>query len=119
MIEAELLAHLKDNVSLVSSRVFPNQMEQNTVKPAMVYRVAFESDDVSLSGEACLESGSLMEWEVFIFSNEYLENKTVKNEVKQALYSFGHGIHDVVMVGDGYDEESELYVQELNFKTKG
>lgn len=114
MIETELYEHLKTNVPLVEARVFANVMHQDTQKPAMVYTVNFEKSDPSLDGDC---DDVTIDWQIHIYGEEYLSNKLVKNEVKVALKSFNYDVQDVV-VQDGFDTESELYVQIINFKTK-
>jgi len=113
MIEQALYEHLKANVPLVTGRVFANVMHQNTDKPAMVYTVVSERDITSLGGD-CNDVN--IEWQVHVYAEEYLENKLVKNEVKAALKTFEPWVRDIV-VSDGFDEQSELYVQVITFHT--
>lgn len=113
MIEVSLYEHLKANVTSVNERVFANVMHQNTEKPAMVYTVTEERPNVSLSTE-CL--GADMEWVLHIYAEKYTENKTVKNEVVAALKTFEPRAKDI-RVSDGFDEQSELYIQVIQFKT--
>lgn len=116
MIEVEIYEHLKANVPLVGERVFANIMHQDTLKPAMVYTVISESSDTPLSAD-CTDEDVTIAWQIHICGEKYHDNKLVKNEVKAALKSFGHGMQDIV-VEDGFDTESELYIQIVNFITK-
>lgn len=113
MIEVSLYEHLKSNVSLVEERIFANVMHQDTPKPAMVYTVTEERPHVSLSPE-CL--GSEVDWVIHIYAEKYIDNKNVKNEVVAALKTFDPRAKEI-KVSDGFDEESELYVQVIQFKT--
>ena len=114
MIETDLYEHLKASVPLVNERVYANVLRQDVDKPAMVYTVVSERSTPSL-GLECEEV--VIDWQIHIYGDAYHANKLVKNEVKAALKSFSHHVLDVV-VQDGFDEDEELYVQIVNFKTK-
>jgi hypothetical protein len=116
MIEQDLYEHLKASVPLVGGRVFANVLHQDTIKPAMVYTVISEKSDDSLLMH-CADADVTIDWQIHIYGDAYLANKLVKNEVKSALKSFAHHVEDVV-VQDGFDQETELYVQIVNFITK-
>lgn len=113
MIETLLYEHLKTSVPLVGGRVFANIMHQDTAKPALVYLVTSERPHMSLSPE-CL--GSEMEWVIYSYAEAYTQNKEIKNEVIAALKSFSPRAKEI-QVSDGFDEESELFVQVIKFKT--
>lgn len=113
MIEDAIYEHLKNNVPLVAGRVFANVLHQSTVKPALVYTVISEKYESSLGGEC---KKPVMDWQIHIYGEKYRDNKLVKNEVKDALdaLTYVKNFH----AQDGFDEESELFVQVINFTTK-
>ena len=114
MIEIDLLNHLGENVSSVNGRVFANIMHQNTQKPALVYTVTRE--EIS-GGIKCVDSNKRdRDWVIYIYSDRYIEAKEIKNEVADALRSFQHVVKNII-AEDGFDEEAELFVQIITFKT--
>ena len=114
MIEQDLYAHLVAQVPTVEGRVFANIMAQDTPKPALVYTVLTETP--ARLSSACDDARNGREWMIHIYHTEYMANKTVKTEVTAALRSFATAVHGIV-IEDGFDEESELFVQIIQFKT--
>jgi len=112
IIEERLYNHLVANVPSLSGRVFANIMHQDTAKPAMVYTV---NEELTRQEFSCSEIET--SWVLELYHHEYLSNKEIKNEVKQAVASFPEFVGDIA-VEDGYDTDSELYVQIIQFKTK-
>ena len=114
MIEQELFNHLVVNVPSVSGMVFANILHHDTEKPALVYNVMQETSVKSFS---CGYDDVDTEWVIHLYHTEYLKNKEIKNEVKDAIASFPNTVGDIT-VEDGFDEESELFVQIIQFSTK-
>lgn len=115
MIEIDLLNHLKANVPSVSQRVFANVFHQNTEKPALIYTVLSEQIAPSLGG-GCTDKINHREWVIHSYAEGYAENKEIKNEVIAALKSFDPIVSGIT-VEDGFDEQSELFVQIITFQT--
>jgi hypothetical protein len=117
MIESELYEHIRSSVPLVGGRVYANIMAQDTQKPALVYTVIKE--DVRTGVVSCASddgSRNRREWMIHTYHESYSANKEVKEEVVAALRSFGHAVFDI-SIEDGFDEETELYVQLIKFYT--
>ena len=112
MIEADLFSYLETNVASVNGRVYPLVMPQDCKKPALVYTVVNDGDEQSLSG--CVVS-SQTRFQVDVYAEAYLESVTVKNEVKEALYLFGHYPVDL-NTRDAFEHEEELFRQIVDFK---
>lgn len=111
MTEAELYSHLKTNVASVSERVYPLIMPQDCEKPALVYTVISDIDNQGLEG--CVSSNN-MRFQVDVYATSYLEAKTIKNEVKAALYTFELYPMELNST-DGFEEEQELFRQIIDF----
>jgi hypothetical protein len=113
MIEQELVAHIKDNVPSLSGRFFAKMMPQNSLKPAVVYSVINDSDIETLG---CV-IGSDVRFQLDIYAESYAEVKLIKEEVKQALYSFKYKPFNLSSMDD-YEDETKLYREMLDFKIK-
>jgi len=111
MTEADLYSHLSGNVASVSGRVYPNIMPQDCQKPALVYTVISDIDNQGLEG--CVSSNN-MRFQVDVYAPSYMEAKTVKNEVKAALYTFSLYPMNLNST-DGFEEEEELFRQIIDF----
>ncbi|MDD5406011.1 MAG: DUF3168 domain-containing protein [Sulfurovaceae bacterium] len=115
MIETELLDHLKRQLPALAERIYPQIMPQGCVKPALVYTVVNSSDNQGLEG--CVSSENTRV-QIDVYASSYLEAKTVKNEVKAALYSFG-SIPYAMNSRDGvYEEEVGLFRQIIDFNIR-
>lgn len=114
MIEETLVAHLKANVTLVSSRVYPLIMPQDCEKPALVYTVVNDSDNQALEG--CVSSNEVR-FQVDVYAESYASAKAVLTEVKSALYSFDLYPLDLSS-RDGFGEDQELFRQIIDFTVR-
>ena len=114
MIETELYQHLDSNVSSVNGRISPLIMPQNTDKPALVYTVISDSDEHSLEGGSC---AGVIRVQIDVYAKTYAEAKTVKDEVKAALYSFSYLPYDLITL-DGFEDGQELSRQIIDFKIR-
>lgn len=114
MIEAELFEHLRTTVASVCGRVYPQIMPQDCSKPALVYTVVFDGDVQSVNG--CVVSNNTR-LQVDVYSDAYLESKTVKDEVKSSLYDFKFYPVDLFTV-DIFEEETELFRQKIEFEIR-
>jgi len=111
MIEADLFSYLKANVSSVNGRVYPLLMPQDCPKPALVYTVVNDADNRGVEG--CVSSYSTR-FQVDVYATSYLEVKTIKDEVKNALYVFSH-YPEILNSRDGFEEDQELFRQIIDF----
>jgi hypothetical protein len=111
MTEADLNTHLKANVASVNSRVYPMIMPQDCEKPALVYTVISDIDNQGLEG--CVSSNN-MRFQIDVYASSYLESKTIKNEVKAALYTFENYPMELTSL-DVFEEEQGLYRQIIDF----
>ena len=111
MIEADLFNHLQSKVLSVSGRVYPLVMPQDCPKPALVYTVVNDMDNRGVEG--CVSSYNTR-FQVDVYATSYLEAKTIKNEVKGALYLFSH-YPEVLNSRDGFEEDQELFRQIIDF----
>ncbi len=114
MIEEELFAHLKTNVTSVDERIYPLIMPQNCTKPALVYTVIFDGDEQTING--CVVCNNIR-FQVDVYSESYAEAKTIKEEVKAALYTFDAYPIDLYTM-DGFEEEEELFRQIIDFRLR-
>jgi hypothetical protein len=113
MIESELYTHLKDSVTSVSARIYPLLMPQNCVKPAIVYGVVYDGDIQTLGCTV----GRNIRFQIDLYGESYQQVKTIKEEIKQALYSFRSKPLDLSTM-DGYEEGTKLHRQRFDFKFK-
>ncbi|MBL4730280.1 MAG: DUF3168 domain-containing protein [Sulfurimonas sp.] len=91
-------------------------MPQNSIKPALVYSVVSENDKQSLNGSVAY--GTKHRFQIDIYSESYLEVKAIKQQVKEALYSFSHFPHNL-NVSEGSEKDTRLFRQTLDFNFKG
>lgn len=106
MIEQELFAHLNENVS-VDGRIYPALMPQDCQLPAIVYLVVTENDEQLLVGDV---SHVRFLVQIDVYAKSYGAVKQLKNEVKNALYSFKYypiGLN----VSETYESETRLFRQ--------
>jgi len=106
MIEQELFAHLEANVS-VNGRIYPALMPQDCAMPALVYLVVTENDEQLLFGDV---SHIRYLVQIDVYAKSYGAGKQLKNEVKNALYSFKYypiGLN----VSESYEQETRLFRQ--------
>jgi len=113
MIEQELYTHLKENVTSVNTRIYPQIMPEDCTKPAIVYSVSFDGDIQTLG---CVV-GKNIRFQIDLYSESYSEVKTIKEEIKSSLYSFKHKPLNL-FVTDLYEADTKLYRQRLDFKFK-
>jgi hypothetical protein len=101
--------------SLVSTRIFPYVMNEDTPSPAVVYAIeslepeynkgSWAKDDISFS--------------VISVSTSYTELQSVVSAVRTALeLSSAEGINRIYLNGmsEGYDHQAESFYNKLNFK---
>ncbi|UFH59835.1 hypothetical protein [Sulfurovum mangrovi] len=114
MIEAELFAHLKDNVLSVSERVYPLILPKGCKKPALVYSIVIDNDKRSMS-----EGGTfnVTRAQIDVYADTHEESVQIKNEVKAALYSFEHHVFNVNTTSM-FEEEFELFRQLIDFNIR-
>ena len=113
MIEQELFALINDNVTSVAGRVYPKMMPQDCIYPAVVYSVVNDSDVETIG---CVV-GSEVRFQIDIYGVSYSDVKTIKNEIKTALYGFTHKPYDLHS-NDDYEPETKLYREMIDFKVK-
>ncbi len=111
MMEQNLFEHLRDNVTSVGGRVSPLIMPQDCEKPALVYTVIYDGDNQGAEG--CVGSYTTRV-QIDVYSYSYIEAKSIKNEVKAALYTFEH-YPLTLNVMDGFEENQELFRQIIDF----
>lgn len=114
MIEETLTTHLKDNVALVSERVYPLIMPQDCAKPALVYTVVNNADQQALSG--CVSENEIR-FQVDVYAESYADMKAVTTEVKSALYTFDSYPLNL-SARDGFESGTELFRQIIDFTFK-
>ena len=117
MIETRLYEHLRDQVTGVGGRVFANIMAQDTDKPALVYLVDTGTVDLAQAAVCLGTPPTETKWEIYVYASAYMEAKTIKNEVRDAMASFSP-IPDIFTFGDAFEVESELFVQIIKFTTQ-
>ncbi|MDD5359490.1 MAG: DUF3168 domain-containing protein [Sulfurovaceae bacterium] len=115
MIEIELINHLKLQLPILAERIYPQLMPQGCVKPALVYTIVNSSDNQGLEG--CVSSENTRV-QIDVYANNYLEAKTIKNEVKAALYSFSSIPYAMNSRDGAYEEETGLFRQIIDFKIR-
>lgn len=113
MVEIDLVSHIKQNTPLVSGRVFPQLMPQNSETPSIVYSVTYDSDIETLGCAV----GKNIRFQVDVYSYSYAEVKATKEQVKTALYSFKHKVMDL-STNDLYEDDTKLHRQRIDFKFK-
>lgn len=112
MIEADLYSHLLTEVPLVNERVYPLVMPQDCKKPALVYSVPAETDKQSLNSSSAYDVRH--RFQIDVYGESYLEVKTIKEQVKAALYSFSSYPHNL-SVFEGHEPKTKLFRQTLDF----
>lgn len=113
MIE-ELYKYLRINVASVSGRVYPMIMPQDCVKPAIVYSVVNNGDQQNLNDR---ETYQEIRFQIDIYANSYMEAQTISTEVKSDLYDYEHFPYGLNS-RDGFDSDTELFRQIIEFKIR-
>ncbi|WP_345993762.1 hypothetical protein [Sulfurimonas sp. HSL-1716] len=112
MIEEDLFSHLSMNVPLVNERVYPLFMPENCKKPAIVYTLIIGNDQQSLNSAQAY--GSKYMFQIDIYATTYPSVKAIKEQVKEALYSFSKFPHNLSSF-DGYEEHTKLFRETIEF----
>lgn len=111
MIESELYAHLRDNTPSLGGRIYPKMMPESCELPAAIYGVVSDGDIETLG---CV-IGSSTRFQVDIYSTSYTQSKALKDELKQALYSFNYKPQELYS-NDSYEDDTKLYREMIDFK---
>ena len=117
MIEADLVAHLKADATLtalIGTRIYPLTAPQNVVKPYATYRV------IGNKGNQCLQGGVYQKdkrFQIDCWSLTYSNVKAISEAVVNSLVGFKASNNINVM--DGYESETLLYRQIIDFNLKG
>lgn len=112
MIESKLVTLINDSVPSLEDGISP-LIYTGEEKPYATYRVIYEKDITTLSGAVAKNA----RFQVDIYADSYSGVKSVKDEIKTALYSFKYFEHDL-SITEGYEEETGLYRQILDFNLK-
>lgn len=117
MIESDLVAHLKSDVTLtnlVGTRIYPLVAPQNVVKPYITYQV------VGGKGKQCLQGGIYQKdkrFQIDCWSLTYSNIKAIEEAVTKRLEGF-KGFNSLFTMDD-YEPDTLLYRQIIDFKLKG
>lgn len=84
--ETGLYTHLKNNVPLVSDRVYPDVLEQESTLPALTYKRLTGMPEYSMSGSSDLEDGR---YEINVWAGTPLERMNVYAELREAVSGYG------------------------------
>lgn len=117
MIEIDLVAHLKADATLtnlVSTRIYPLVAPQNVVKPYITYQV------INGNNKQCISGGIYQKdvrFQIDCWGLTYSNVKAVEETVIKRLEGFKKSNNIKSM--DGYEPETLLYRQLIDFKLKG
>jgi len=111
MIETNLFSHLETNVQLSNGRVYPQILPLECEYPAIVYTIINDKDFIS---QNLGRYGSTVRIQIDCYAQSYLEAKQLKEEVKDALYSFGN--RPLELNSRDMPDDSELYRQLIDLK---
>ena len=117
MIEIDLVAHLKSDVTLtalIGTRIYPLTAPQNVVKPYATYRV------IGNKGNQCLQGGVYQKdkrFQIDCWSLTYSNVKAIEEAVIKRLEGF-KGFNSLFTMDD-YEPDTLLYRQLIDFKLKG
>lgn len=116
MIEADLVAHLKGNVTLntlIGGRIYPLVAPQNVTIPFTTYQVVNGRSYQCMGGDIYQENNR---FQIDVYSKTYSEVKTIANTIKSILVGFMASNNINIM--DDRDPETLLYRQIIDFKLK-
>ena len=117
MTESEVYQLLKTNTAikaLINERVYPMVAPQNVVKPYITYQVINGNNNQCVSGGIYQKD---IRFQIDCWSLKYSEVKAIKEAVVNSLVGFKASNNINVM--DGYESETLLYRQIIDFKLKG
>ena len=117
MIEIDLVAHLKSDVALtnlIGARIYPLVAPQNVVKPYITYQVINGNNNQCFSGGIYQKD---IRFQIDCWSLKYSEVKAISEAVVKRLEGFKSSNN--INVIDGYESETLLYRQLIDFKLKG
>lgn len=108
MIQADVYKTLSEAVSItaiVSARIYPFELPQGGVVPAVVYTINDITPVTSLDGESGLDSGTV---EIICWAKDYTTAHLLAIAVRSAFVASGIGIVTDTMQ-DTRDEETRSY----------
>lgn len=117
MIEIDLVAHLKADATLtnlVNGRIYPLTALQNVVKPYITYQVISGNSNQCISGGIYQKN---IRFQIDCWSLSYSNVKAISEAVIKSLVGFKSSNNINVM--DGYESETLLYRQIIDFNLKG
>ena len=117
MIEIDLVAHLKADATLtalIGTRIYPLTAPQNVVKPYITYQVINGNSNQCFSGGIYQED---IRFQIDCWSTSYANVKAISEAVVNSLVGFKKSYNINVM--DGYESETLLYRQIIDFNLKG
>ena len=117
MIEIDLVAHLKADATLtalIGTRIYPLTAPQNVVKPYITYQVINGNNNQCVSGGIYQTD---IRFQIDCWSLKYSEVKAISEAVVNSLVGFKASNNINVM--DGYESETLLYRQIIDFNLKG
>jgi len=113
MIQADLYKVLSESQTIkdiVSTRIYPFEMPQGGIVPAVVYTINNIDPVKSLSGESGLDNGSV---EIICWAKDYTASQLLATAVRSAFVASGVGIvTDTIQ--DTRDEETRNYGVVMN-----
>ena len=111
MIEIDLFSHLETEVQLSNGRVYPQILPLKCELPALVYTIVNDRDLIS---QNLGRYGSVVRIQIDCYAKGYLEAKRLKDEVKDALYSFKN--RPLELNSRDIPDDSKLYRQLIDLK---
>ena len=108
MVEAELYIQLQ---GLCEGRIYPLTAPENATTPFITYQNINNRDLTSFKGE---NYANRYLFQIDVFAKSYLEAKTIKGAIHDAMYQFEYQPHDFTS-RDLYEKDTELYRQLIEF----
>jgi len=110
----DLYSALKNGVFLVSNRIYPLVMPQDTQHSAVVYTVIGDAEQAGLCG---IRHSSDMEVQIDVFAKEYSDSVAIKDEVIAAIRSSFNaaGVRNYEV----YEDITLKYRQIITFRVNG
>lgn len=116
MTEAEVYSLLKNDAgvnALVSGRVYPLVAPQNVAKPYVTYQVVSGLKFQCMGGQ--IYQGDFR-FQIDVWSTTYSNVKAISEAVKNCLIGFKDSNN--INIIDGYENETQLFRQIIDFNLK-
>lgn len=112
MIEADIYAHLRTNITAVNNRIYPTVASPTADRPYIVYQRISGSRVHDKSGQTGLAHPRI---QVAVWADTYGEAKTIARDVRKAMNAFPGGNVFVDGETDRYEEDTKIYGCTLDF----